>query len=816
MSTTPNICAASRRMVLVALALGAGILFAGGQVWAQTVTITPTSVEGQNISTAAQFLQDRGHLTEATQIRTRLNAGGYTSDPNLKENAETSATSGNTNLSTSIVRHPLPAERGTPFNINTDFQLVLPLARTLFHENVHSNQSYMSQWWGLMPGETTHETEAWTKTIWAEFNWIVTGQAYMGLPPNIAGPNAISPRNLNFMLSDLISYVGSFKENNYYGLSSSASAVYPFLDNHLQGVQTNLNNFLEQQAAGGQAAGGTGQPTAPAPSSGTGSGTTPSDGGIVPPGAPQSPCPSQEDCDALGRRAERLRQDSERDLNVAREYDKLARQAQEQLDKASDEVIKEVWTDTLNRHLQDREKYGKQAEEKARAADAALKDYEECLERRRQCRPGTPATGGQATGGSGQSTAPGAASGTGSGTGSGSGQAEGGTSSGTGSGTGGTTAPASPSGTGTGQPSIPAPSGSGAPSSGASKPEPPAEPAAPPPEPEDSSSSCVPGSSSCTTPFNCGYDCVDVSDICTAYPGSCSGSYPGDSEYQLMMTAVPAAVAQGSFLTPYGDAESARSAPRARHAPRFVPVAYHPSDPPLPVPPEITLWDAPEVSADARNLEISLVSNGNSSGEAFQLQVRDPSGRTRRVALPEGIVLEPTKPGSAKPAAARGSSGVITQQLGAFCLQFLKLPPAAGMIYRVADQALQEKYKPLRAVLEAGRKLGASGRLHPDSNPKAYIDSIRQYALWAKQENWDMQKFGEMFVGRTKKNAQALKVKWTKEMENALWSAVPGRWRDITAVLAEAERMMPPKPPAKEASGQVHEKGGEKVLSQSF
>ena len=152
----------------------------------------------------------------------------------------------------------------------------------------------------------------------------------------------------------------------------------------------------------------------------------------------------------------------------------------------------------------------------------------------------------------------------------------------------------------------------------------------------------------------------------------------------------------------------------------------------------------------------SLVANGNSSGEAFELQVMDPSGQFKKVALPDGIVLEPAakKAPPLKPAGQTGK--MLTQRITAFCLQFAKLPPAAGMLYKFADPAAQRQYKPAAYVLEAGYKLGAAGQLNPDSDPKAYIDFIRQYAVWAQQEGWNEQQFTEHWIERTKKIAQAM------------------------------------------------------------
>ncbi len=187
-------------------------------------------------------------------------------------------------------------------------------------------------------------------------------------------------------------------------------------------------------------------------------------------------------------------------------------------------------------------------------------------------------------------------------------------------------------------------------------------------------------------------------------------------------------------------------------------------------------------------LAFSLAASGNLGSGALEFRVVDPSGRVKKVAIPEGVVLEPLKPGAAKPAAGTGGS-VISQQLTAYCLEMAKLPPEPNQLYRLAPQAVQDKFKSLRPVLEAGSKLAAAGQFHPDSEPNAYTDFIRQNALWAKIEGWSEQKFTEVFIERTKKNAEHMKMNWTKEMEQALRSAAPGRWGDISMVLEEAQKL---------------------------
>jgi len=186
----------------------------------------------------------------------------------------------------------------------------------------------------------------------------------------------------------------------------------------------------------------------------------------------------------------------------------------------------------------------------------------------------------------------------------------------------------------------------------------------------------------------------------------------------------------------------------------------------------------------------SLVANGKSSGQSLELQVYDPSGRTQNADLPEGIVFEPVKRGAARPVAeTAGAVHVLTQPLEAYCVDFAKLPPDAGTLYRIAPPSVQEKFRPIVPVLQAGRELTDAGRLTPDSEKSAYETSIQQYALWAAIQHWDQQQFGRAFVEKTKENAAAANVKWTRDTERVVTALIPGRWRDISMVMEEAYKL---------------------------
>jgi hypothetical protein len=191
----------------------------------------------------------------------------------------------------------------------------------------------------------------------------------------------------------------------------------------------------------------------------------------------------------------------------------------------------------------------------------------------------------------------------------------------------------------------------------------------------------------------------------------------------------------------------------------------------------------------AEGFTYSIVSNGKSTGEAFQLQLADPTGKVKSVQMPEGTVLEAIRAGVTKPVSASGGANLVKQPLNGFCLEFNKHPPVEGTMYRIAGEATQQKYRPLSFLSEAGGQMKQKNAFHPDSDPAAYNDAILQYAVWSKLEGWSQEQFTQHFVERTKENADALHVKWTKEMESALRGAAPGRWKDISEMLQEAQEL---------------------------
>lgn len=129
----------------------------------------------------------------------------------------------------------------------------------------------------------------------------------------------------------------------------------------------------------------------------------------------------------------------------------------------------------------------------------------------------------------------------------------------------------------------------------------------------------------------------------------------------------------------------------------------------------------------------------------------------------------------------------VTVKLDAYCLEFVRQPPSPGAVFRIASQELQQKFQPMRHVLTASQRLQELGALTPDTEATEYFHSIRQWAIWSKEQGFlDASAFGKAFVEKTKSNFDAAGRPWTGEIEQIVQGLVPNRWKDIDSVLRGA------------------------------
>jgi hypothetical protein len=191
-------------------------------------------------------------------------------------------------------------------------------------------------------------------------------------------------------------------------------------------------------------------------------------------------------------------------------------------------------------------------------------------------------------------------------------------------------------------------------------------------------------------------------------------------------------------------------------------------------------------ASQAAPVSVSLVATGATSGAVMQLQALNEGGTPVRLFSGEALVVRPVSKGT--PVAARAKAGLHTRSLTGFCLDFAKPPPPPGTVYELATGDAQRQFRPLARLLRAGRAMEQAGAFHPDSDPAAYADSIRQWSLWTHLSGWSAEQFADAFVKRTRENVEQVKKQWTPEMEAAVRAASTGRWKDIQEMLARASR----------------------------
>ncbi len=77
------------------------------------------------------------------------------------------------------------------------------------------------------------------------------------------------------------------------------------------------------------------------------------------------------------------------------------------------------------------------------------------------------------------------------------------------------------------------------------------------------------------------------------------------------------------------------------------------------------------------------------------------------------------------------------------------------MVHLVAGIEKQRQARPVPFILEASRRLRDAGALRLDSDPGEYFRSIRQWAIWTREQGFNEKTFAEALLEHTKKNVVA-------------------------------------------------------------
>jgi hypothetical protein len=198
----------------------------------------------------------------------------------------------------------------------------------------------------------------------------------------------------------------------------------------------------------------------------------------------------------------------------------------------------------------------------------------------------------------------------------------------------------------------------------------------------------------------------------------------------------------------------------------------------------------------AAEVEMYLLATGGSTGPVVQLFAVNRTGEAVQLRA-DFLVLEPVQisPETQARVGALLQSiidrGGRPQTINAYCLEFLRQPPAEGTVLRIANAGTSSRFAQLKGILDAAKRLHDAGILSPDSDPAQYFHAIRQWAIWTVQERFDLGGFEEAFVRTARKSYADAGDAWTAAIEEGVRALVPNRWKNIRAVLLEAGLLQP-------------------------
>lgn len=194
--------------------------------------------------------------------------------------------------------------------------------------------------------------------------------------------------------------------------------------------------------------------------------------------------------------------------------------------------------------------------------------------------------------------------------------------------------------------------------------------------------------------------------------------------------------------------------------------------------------------AERPSVKLFFTSLGRSSGESVRMTVVNDGSAPVRIAL-GAMALEPiqklTERDVQRELQRFAGRNQVTVNVEAYCLNFRKPPPAAGMVMRLAGASQQAQVAPLARIGEAARRLFQRGALNRESDPRRYVQNLLQWVIWTREQRFDEPGFRRAFVEHAQKNIAGAGRKWTRELEQAITALTPQRWADIQAILREAE-----------------------------
>ena len=220
---------------------------------------------------------------------------------------------------------------------------------------------------------------------------------------------------------------------------------------------------------------------------------------------------------------------------------------------------------------------------------------------------------------------------------------------------------------------------------------------------------------------------------------------------------------------------------------------------------------------DKDAVQYEIVGLGTSTGNVFEVHVRNLRPCPLEVFVPHGAVLKPKgflgrviagilggggpalkdfqkmmTEGTTSEVAARSASppgamhfavpesGEATFTLRAFCLELHKLAPAKNTSYKFAPPKESVEELRSRRLISTAYHLFLTGQARPKMVP---LDSLPQWSIWASEEKMDEKDFRRAFMGLVEKNMKAQK-KWNNEVEKQVEAAAADLWQNLSKVMA--------------------------------
>lgn len=199
---------------------------------------------------------------------------------------------------------------------------------------------------------------------------------------------------------------------------------------------------------------------------------------------------------------------------------------------------------------------------------------------------------------------------------------------------------------------------------------------------------------------------------------------------------------------------------------------------------------------------LTITGLGTSTGDVFQVKLKNSSPCRLIVFIPAGAVLKPTgfTERLLKGILVSGTPSLkdfqimmvtgteqeaepgaeITFILRAFCLELHKLAPHQKTKYEFEDPGKQAALAENRGVIDATTQLYHSGQI---TSTMHGLDGIIQWAVWASREKMNEKSFHEEFFKLVRKNMEARKEKWNKDTERKVEALEQDLWTNVQKVL---------------------------------